>query len=55
MIGLYIVDGLLIAGIIYLCSSPFKTYDSIEESNNINSNDSNYLFFNKKKEVIDIV
>ena len=55
MIGLYIVDGILIAGVIYLCSSPFKTYDSVEELNNImDSNESNYLSFDDKK-VINIV
>ena len=59
MIGLYIVDGILIGGIIYLCCSPFKTYNSIEDEEliyeeHLKNNESNYLSFDDKK-VINIV
>jgi hypothetical protein len=56
MIGLYIVDGILIAGIVYLCCSPFKTYSSIENEELIYKEylKDNYLSFDDKK-VINIV
>lgn len=55
MIGLYIVDGILIAGVIYLCCSPYKKYNFDEpELNGLTYQDkdkecSNYLSFDDKK------
>ena len=57
MIGLYIVDGILIAGMVYLCCSPYKKYNFDEPNFNVltcRDEDeykefSNYLSFNDTK------
>ncbi len=56
MIGLYIVDGILLLGLGYLCYASHKKADdnlvyqedSLEKCNN-------YLSFDKEKEIISIV
>ena len=53
MIGLYIVDGILIAGMVYLCCSPYKKHNFDEIDLKILTHQdeecSNYLSFNDTK------
>jgi hypothetical protein len=52
MIGLYIVDGILIAGIIYLCCTPYKKYNFEKPDEDKDKEFNNYLSFNDSEKEI---
>ena len=53
MIGIYIVDGILLLGLGYLCcSSHRRSSDNLVNKENSLEECNNYLSFNEKKEVM---